>query len=176
MSINRVNTAGIPTGYETKITAPDVAAKTEDFMQTVEERAENKKSENKAAENKAAGYAEKAFASVGSKAPAEVKKAWMDAAKETGANGLGIAANGMITHISQMMVQRLNKWMNGSADSDDVLGSSVSSAIWAASKALYHLENPLTPENTRSIEVQRMRIKEKEFYQAFLKKLEEIPV
>lgn len=126
--------------------------------------------------DKAAEYAEKAFASVGSKAPAEVKKAWMDAAKETGTNGLGIAANGMITHISQMMVQRLNKWMNGSADSDDVLGSSVSSAIWAASKALYDLENPLTPENTRSIEVQRMRIKEKEFYQAFLKKLEEIPV
>ena len=37
------------------------------------------------------------------------KDAWMEAAKEVNANGMGIKKNGMLSHISQMMVQRLNK-------------------------------------------------------------------
>ena len=169
MSINSIHTAGVPTGYETAKAAKSTSRKTEDFMHAAE------KAEKTEAEDKAAEYAEKAFLSVGSKAPEEVKKAWMEAAKETGANGLGVGSNGMMTHISQMMVQRLKKnWLNGTGDSDDILGSSVSSAMRAAKQALYDLENPLVPENTRSMEVQRCRLQEKAFYQAFIEKLEKL--
>ncbi len=47
------------------------------------------------------------------------------------------------------------------------------SAIQATKKALYDLEHPVvyTP---RSIEVQQARIKEGEFYRAFLEKLEQL--
>ena len=169
MSINSIHTAGVPTGYETAKAAKSTSRKTEDFMHAAE------KAEKTEAKDKAAEYAEKAFLSVGSKAPEEVKKAWMEAAKETGANGLGVGSNGMMTHISQMMVQRLKKnWLNGTGDSDDILGSSVSSAMRVAKQALYDLENPLVPENTRSMEVQRCRLQEKAFYQAFIEKLEKL--
>lgn len=118
-------------------------------------------------------YAEKAFASVGPRAPQEVKQAWMDAAKETGANGLGIGADGMMRHISQMMVQRLKRNLTGrGSDADDILGNSISSAIQAAGEALYNLEHPLVPESSRSIEVQYYRMKERAFYQTFIKNLE----
>ena len=53
----------------------------------------------KAAQDKI-DYDEKAFASIGAKAPAEVKQAWMEAAKETGANGLGMSGSGKLTHLS----------------------------------------------------------------------------
>ncbi len=46
---------------------------------------------------------------VGRGALQEVKDAWMEEAKEVNANGMGIRGNGMMSHISQMMVQRLNK-------------------------------------------------------------------
>ena len=65
-------------------------------METVEE---------KAAQGKAADQDEKAFEMVGPNAPQEVKDAWMEAAKEVNANGMGIRGNGMMSHISQMMVQ-----------------------------------------------------------------------
>ena len=61
-------------------------------------------------------FNEKAFDMIGSNAPQDVKDAWMEAAKEVNANGLGIKKNGMLSHISQMMVQRLNKQMNGEGD------------------------------------------------------------
>ena len=50
---------------------------------------------------------------IGPNAPQDVKDAWMEAAKEVNANGMGIKKNGMLSHISQMMVQRLNKQMKG---------------------------------------------------------------
>ena len=109
---------------------------------------------------------------VGRGAPQEVKDAWMDAAKEVNANGMGIRGNGMMSHISQMMVQRLNKQLKGETENFDILGNTVESAIQAAKQALYDLEHPrvYTP---RSIEVQQARIKEGEFYRAFLEKLEQ---
>ena len=61
-------------------------------------------------------FDEKAFDMIGSNAPQDVKDAWMEAAKEVNANGLGIKGNGMLSHISQMMVQRLNKQMKGEDD------------------------------------------------------------
>ena len=45
---------------------------------------------------------------IGPNAPQDVKDAWMEAAKEVNAHGMGIKTNGMLSHISQMMVQRLN--------------------------------------------------------------------
>ncbi len=168
MSINGIGTANISSGYEMKRNTGNNAAKSNEFMQTVQE-----KTENNTTPKTAEYYAEQAFASVGSKAPEEVKKAWMEAARQTGANGLGIGGGGMMTHISQMMIQRVKKsWLNGGADDNDILGSSVSSAIAAAKQALYDLENPLTADHPRSMEVQRSRMQEKAFYQAFIEKLE----
>ena len=79
----------------------------------------------------------------------------------------------MMTHISQMMVQRLGKVLKGETENPDILGNSVESAIRATKQALYDLEHPIayTP---KSIEVQQARIKEREFYNAFLEKLEQL--
>lgn len=178
MSINGIYTAGVPAGYEAAKVAKRDSRKAGDFMQAAAktETAETTRTETTRTENKSAEHAEKAFMSVGSRAPEEVKKAWMEAAGETGLSGPGIGSDGMMTHISQMMVQRLKKsWLNGGAgDPDDILGNSVSSALQAAKQALYDLENPLVPENTRSLEVQRCRLKEKAFYQMFIEKLEKL--
>ena len=56
-----------------------------------------------------ADFDEKAFDMIGPNTPRDVKDAWMEAAKDVNANGMGIKKNGMLSHISQMMVQRLNK-------------------------------------------------------------------
>ena len=74
-----------------------------------------------------------------------VKDAWMEAAKEVNANGLGIKGNGMLSHISQMMVQRLNKQLKGEGDVDnlDILGNTTESAIQATKQALYNLDHPV---------------------------------
>lgn len=163
MGINGIGTAGYPlTGYTARKTGRSGGSKVVGFMETAEE---------KAAQGKAADQDEKAFEMVGRGAPQEVKDAWMDAAKEVNANGMGIRGNGMMSHISQMMVQRLNKQLRGETENFDILGNTVESAIQATKQALYDLEHPVvyTP---RSIEVQQARIKEGEFYRAFLKKLE----
>lgn len=64
---------------------------------------------------------------------------YIEAAKEVNANGMGIKKNGMLSHISQMMVQRLNKQMKGEGDVDniDILGNTTESAIQATKQALY---------------------------------------
>ena len=165
MGINGIGTAGYPlTGYTARKMERSAEPGTVGFMEAVEE---------KAAQRKAADQDEKAFEMVGRGAPQEVKDAWMDAAKEVNANGMGIRGNGMMSHISQMMVQRLNKQLKGETENFDILGSTVESAIQATKNALYDLEHPrvYTP---RSIEVQQARIKEGEFYRAFLEKLEKL--
>ena len=116
---------------------------------------------------------EKAFDMVGPNAPQDVRDAWMEAAEEVNANGMGIRRNGMMSHISQMMVQRLNKMLKGETENADILGNTVGSAIQAARQALYDLDHPLAPAY-RSIEAERARIKEREFYTAFLEKLEKL--
>ena len=102
---------------------------------------------------------------------------YMEAAKEVNANGMGIKKNGMLSHISQMMVQRLNKQLNGEGDVDniDILGDTTESAIQATSQALYDLDHP-REYVPKSIEVQRACMKEREFYVAFLEKLEKLKV
>ena len=165
MSISGIGTAGYPlAGYTARKAERNAESGTVGFMETVAERIE---------QDKKTDYDEKAFEMVGPNAPQEVKNAWMDAAKEVNANGMGIRGNGMMSHISQMMVQRLNKQLKGETENFDILGSTVESAIQAAKEALYDLEHPrvYTP---RSIEVQQARIKEGEFYRAFLEKLEKL--
>ena len=86
-------------------------------------------------------FNKKAFDMIGPNAPQEVKDAWMEAAKEVNANGMGITKNGMLSHISQMMVQRLNKQLKGDGDADniDILGNTIESASQATSQALLYL-------------------------------------
>lgn len=124
------------------------------------------------AEAPKAKYDEKAFEYVGANAPKEVKQAWMEAADEAGVNGLGMRENGMLTHITKMMVKRLENCMNGTGRENDILGNTVQSAIRAAGKALYDLDHSLSPDSLRSIEVQEQLMKEREFYRLFLKKLD----
>ena len=165
MGISGVGTAGCPmTEYTARKAERSAESRAVGFMETVEE---------KAAQGKAANQDEKAFEMVGPNAPQEVKDAWMEAAKEVNANGMGIRGNRMMSHISQMMVQRLHKQLKGETENFDILGNTVESAIQATKQALYDLDHPrvYTP---RSIEVQQARIKEGEFYRAFLEKLEQL--
>ena len=165
MSINGIGTAGYPlAGYTARKAERSMESGTVGFMETMEE---------KAAQDKVIDYDEKAFDMVGPNAPQEVKNAWMDAAKEVNANGMGIRGNGMMSHISQMMVQRLNKQLKGETENFDILGSTVESAIQATEKALYDLDHPLAPAY-RSIEAEQARIKEREFYTAFLERLKQL--
>lgn len=122
-------------------------------------------------------FDEKAFDMIDPNAPQEVKDAWMEAAKEVNANGMGIKKNGMLSHISQMMVQRLNNQMKGEGDVDniDILGNTIESAIQATSQALYDLDHP-REYVPKSIEVLQACMKEREFYVAFLEKLEKLKV
>ena len=89
-------------------------------------------------------FNEKAFDMIGPNAPQDVKDAWMEAAKEVNANGMGIKKNGMLSHISQMMIQRLNKQMKGEGDVDniDILGNTTESAIQATKQALIRFRPP----------------------------------
>ena len=111
-------------------------------------------------------FDEKAFDMIGPNAPQEVKDAWMEAAKEVNANGMGIKKNGMLSHISQMMGE-------GDVDNIDILGNTTESAIQATKQALYNLDHPLEYV-PKSIEVQRACMKEREFYVAFLERLEKL--
>jgi len=193
MSVSGIGTAGYPSWHETKRTGSSTKAdfganvyRADDYSddnpvylvkgidkngkkyeQTVDVSKVNPSYHEKA------DYNEKAFEMVGPNAPQSVKDAWIKAAKEVNANGKGIGENGMMSHISQMMVQRLTKMFKGETDTPDILGKTVESAIWATKQALYDLEHPLayTP---KSIEVQQARIKEREFYIAFLEKLEQL--
>ena len=165
MGISGIGAAGYPvTGYQTRKNERSVESGAAEFMEIVAEKAE---------QDKATDYDEKAFEMVGPNAPQDVKDAWMGAAKEVNANGLGIRGNGMMSHISQMMVQRLNKKLKGETEKFDILGNSVESAMQATKQALYDLDHPLAPAY-RTIEAEQARIKEREFYVAFLERLEKL--
>ena len=163
MSVSGIGTTHYPiAGYETRKAESVVPQKP--FSDVVSEKAIEKKDD----------INEKAFEYIAPNAPESVKQAWIEAAKEMGANGFGLLPNGMLSHISQLMVQSGIAWLKGETNFNDVLGNSVASAISSAQKALYDLDNPLEPNATRSIEVQQARNKEREFYIAFLEKLENL--
>ena len=163
MSVNAIGTVGYPmAGYETKQTENNVSEN--QFMDALIKKEDAVKND----------HAEKAFRSVAPNAPEKVKTAWMEAAAEVGIDGMGRMKNGMMGHISQMMVQRLTNQLNGKPNYNDILGNSVQSALQATKKLLYDLENPLEPNSQRSLKVQQQIMKEKQFYQAFINRLEKI--
>lgn len=86
MAISRIGATGYPAGYETRKTERNTTSKS--FADQAAEAVKDK-----------IDYDEKAFESVGPNAPENVKQAWMEAAKETGTNGLGMMQNGMLSHI-----------------------------------------------------------------------------
>ncbi len=118
----------------------------------------------------AADYWEREFDRIGVNAPPSVKKAWLEAAEAAGTDGLETSRNGMLSHISQLMVQRVLKG-GYSGNSADILGSSVQSAVNAAKEALYALEHPIGGYQDNSPEVVEARKREKLFYQEFLNRL-----
>lgn len=163
MNINGIGvTSYSTTGSEIRKTEQDVSEN--QFMDAFVEKESTDKND----------HAEKAFRSVAPNAPEKVKTAWMEAAAEVGIDGMGRKENGMMGHISQMMVQRLTNQLKGKPNYNDILGNSVQSALQATKKLLYDLENPLEPISQRSLEVQRQIMKEKEFYQAFIDRLEKL--
>lgn len=164
MSVNGIGAGYQTTGYETSKIQRNVTER--NFVDLAAETALEKTAQDKI------DYEERAFESIAPNAPEEVKQAWMGAAKEAGVNGLGMQKNGMLSHISQMMVERVERSWNG-GDPNDILGSTAVSALRAAKQALYDLDHPLayTP---KSLEVQQAKMKEREFYQAFIRKLEQL--
>lgn len=112
---------------------------------------------------------------IGSQAPDGVKNAWMEAEKETGAfftvYGMYISADGKHAHMTQMGIDRFVRWYRGEINPDDLLGSSVESAIKAVNKWIYDLEHPLDGQTARSMEDRQLIMKEREFYEVFLNKL-----
>lgn len=165
MNMNGIAQTAMVSGYAHAKPQKYQKKETPDFLQNIEEQAADtvRKKDCDA----------EAFDRVGPNAPESVRKAWMEAAKEVGANGLGVKSDGMMSHISQMMVQRLTNQLQGKTNPDDILGSSVQSAISAVTKAIYSLDNPL-PGNVQSIEVQRYKLQERQFYQTFLNKLQHL--
>ncbi|MBQ8665597.1 MAG: hypothetical protein IJ526_01880 [Lachnospiraceae bacterium] len=120
--------------------------------------------------SKTRAYRDQAFHYIGSRAPERVKQAWLDAADEIGIDGQGISDFGTLDHIPQFMMQRFIRQYNG-YEVDDVLGSSVSSAIKAAQDAIYAIDHPLEPNSTRSADVLKKREQERAFYERFIEKL-----
>ena len=115
---------------------------------------------------------------IGSQASDEVKNAWMEAEKETGAfftvYGMYISADGKHAHMTQMGIDRFVRWYRGEINPDDLLGSSVESAVKAVNKWIYDLEHPLAGQSASSMEERQLLMKEREFYDVFLNKLLQI--
>lgn len=100
-------------------------------------------------------------------APDEVKQAFMEAASETGYN-----EDKRMDYISQILIHQVENRQNGVANYNDVFGNTISSALQAAKEMLYDLENPLVPNSQRGENVAKYIEWEKEFYRAFISKLE----
>lgn len=163
MSINGISAGYYPTAYTNTSTAK--STETDSFADTIAE---------KAATASARDFGVEAFEKSAPNAPQSVKDAWMEAAKESGANGLGITSNGQ--YHTEMLTQQIIAWYNGGKEGRayDVLGSSVESAIQAAKQALYSFDHPLEPNKVMSIEERQYHMKERQFYVAFLEKLEKL--
>ncbi|MCM1223411.1 MAG: hypothetical protein NC548_54080 [Lachnospiraceae bacterium] len=113
--------------------------------------------------------------SIGSRAPDEVKQAWMESEEETSAFftvfGLYISKDGKHAHMTQMGIDRFVRWYRGEFNENDLLGNSVGSAIKAVNKWIYDVDHPLPGSPARSSEDQQLIMKEREFYEVFLDKL-----
>ncbi|MDE6602269.1 MAG: hypothetical protein K2K90_08925 [Lachnospiraceae bacterium] len=127
--------------------------------------------ENREVQNKTSAVLD----SIGAQAPDEVKQAWMEAEEETGAfftvYGLYISKDGKHAHMTQMGIDRFVRWYRGEFNQNDLLGSSVESAVKAVNKWIYDVDHPLAGSPASSMEERQLIMKEREFYQAFLDKL-----
>lgn len=162
MSVGGVTTSYYTTRYNNTNTTK--GTETTSFSDTITEKASTSKID----------WDELAFEHARSNAPQPVKDAWMEAARETGANGLGLTSNGQWP--TEMKTQQVVAWYNGGKEGRpyDVLGSSVESAILATKKALYNFDHPLQANSSMSIEERQYHMKERQFYVAFLEKLEKL--
>ncbi|MCM1126938.1 MAG: hypothetical protein NC429_10750 [Lachnospiraceae bacterium] len=119
---------------------------------------------------------------IGANAPDAVRQAWMEAEKESGAEGhitkcgLWISNDGKHAHITQVMIQTAIRWAKGEmVDGQvDLLGNSVQSAINAVNKWIYDIDHPLAGQPAKSAEDQKYVAMERAFYVAFLEKLKGI--
>ena len=102
-------------------------------------------------------------------APEEVKQAFMEAAEETGYN-----EGERMDYLSQVFIHQVENRQNGVADYTDVFGGSIASALQAARDILYDLENPLMTISQRGENAAKYIEQEKQFYKAFIQKLENI--
>lgn len=118
-------------------------------------------------------YREKVFDQIAANAPKRVKEAWLDAADVVGTDGMGISNSGKLDHISQLMVQMVERGYRGESTSN-LLGNSVQSAIRAANRALHALEHSPDSNQGRTAKQIENRKKEKMFYQEFIKRLQAI--
>lgn len=100
-------------------------------------------------------------------APEEVRKAFVEAAKET-----GYSEGERMDYISQVLVHQVENRQNGVANYTDVFGSSLATALQSAREILYDLENPLMPVSQRGENAAKYIKQEKEFYRTFIEKLE----
>ena len=100
-------------------------------------------------------------------APEEVKQAYMEAAEET-----GYSEGERMDYLSQVFIHQVENRQNGIADYTDVFGASIASALQAAREILYDLENPLMLVSQRGENAAKYVEQEKEFYRAFIEKLE----
>lgn len=158
-SIQNVNNAGKVGGFAGKITEKiSVSPKTAEV-------------DSNEVEKKTSAVLDR----IGSQVPDEVKNAWMEAEKETGAfftvYGMYITADGKHAHMTQMGIDRFVRWYRGEINPDDLLGNSVESAVKAVNKWIYDLEHPLAGQTAGSMEDRQLLMKEREFYDVFLNKL-----
>ena len=75
-------------------------------------------------------------------------------------------------YLSQVFIHQVENRQNGVADYTDVFGGSIASALQAAREILYDLENPLIPMSQRGENAAKYIEQEKQFYKAFIEKLE----
>ena len=170
MGINVMPTGYYPTGYTSNKTTK--AETGTSFADIVNQK--SAEADKEAVQEKFSAVLD----SIGSQAPDEVKRAWMEAEKETGGFftvfGLWISNDGKEAHSTQMMVDRFVRWYNGDIDQDDMLGNSVESAMSAVEKWIYDLDHPLAGQPTRSTEDWRLIEMERKFYESFLEKLQKL--
>ena len=91
----------------------------------------------------------------------------MEAAEET-----GYSEGERMDYLSQVFIHQVENRQNGVANYTDVFGSSIASALQAARGILYDLENPLMSVSQRGENADKYVEQEKEFYRAFIEKLE----
>lgn len=99
--------------------------------------------------------------------PAGVREAWEAAGQETGIDGLGMDEEGKVTHITQIMVERL---LGSHEDYSTILGKTIESAYAFANDAIEGLEYELFRSGS-VLKNRGNKEQELEFYKAFMKHL-----